>query len=199
LLPGGGATVDAAADHVLKDVSADQLAALDEQMQAMIRQRFTALVHVCLTSANLLRTLEVAMQDHAEALVKGCLLSLNAAELFFAEHDDPDAAEEAIRSAFEEAAPELTARGGEVGVLVVPPGQAGARFRDLTRQVLTDVPLIVVVGGDDIVFYREAAQLPFNDLEQLGPVAREAYAQLNRRQHFTPHARVDITFKVANG
>ncbi len=199
LFPGGCATLDAAAEHVLKGISAQQLAELDEQVQAMIRRQFTALVHVCLTSANLLRNLEIAMQEQAEGLVKGCLTSLNAAELFFAEHAEEGAAEDAIRAAFDEAAPELTARGGEVCLLVVPPGPAGTRFRALARQALPDVVLVGVVGGDDIVFYREGAQLRLADLEQLGPVAREAYAQLRRRQHFTPHSRVDIPFTPVGG
>jgi hypothetical protein len=160
----------------------------------MIRRQFTALVHVCLTSANLMRNLEVAMQELAEGLVKGHISSLNAAELFFAEYADDSAAEEAIRSAFDEAAPELTSRGGEVGIVVVPPGPAGERFRDLTRRVLADVPLVAVVGGDDVLFYREAAQVSFADLAQLGPVGRAAYAQLKRREHFTPHSRADIVF-----
>jgi len=198
LLPGGCRTLDEAAEQVLKDVSPEQLAALDEQMQAMIRKQFTALVHVCLTPANLLRNVEVAMQEQAEALVKGCLSSLNAAELFLAESADDDAAEEAIGSAFDEAAPELAGRGGEVSLLVVPPGPAGGRFRDLARRALPDVPLVGVVGGDDVLFYRETAQLPFADLAQLGPVAREAYAQLKRREHFTPHSRADIQFRVSD-
>jgi len=89
----------------------------------------------------------------------------------------------------------MTARGSEVFILVIPSGPAGGRFRELVRRVLRDVPLLSVAGGDDILFYREAAQVPFADLEQLGPIAREAYAQLIRREHFTPHARADIVFR----
>jgi serine/threonine protein kinase len=199
LFPGGCTTLEDAAEYVFREVSAEQLAALDERIQAMIRQQFTALVHVCLTSMNLLRNLEIAMQEQAEALVKDRLASLNAAELFFAEHADEGAAGDAIGDAFDEAAPELAARDGEVCVLAVPPGPAGARFREQARQVLSDVPLLGVVGGDDILFYREAARVPLASLEQLGPVAREAYAQLQRREHFTPHARADIEFIVAGG
>jgi serine/threonine protein kinase len=196
LLPGRCTTVAAAADYVVKGFSPDDLVALDDEVQAMIRRQFTALVRVCLTPANnLLRNLEIAMQDLAEALVHGSLASLNAAELFFAEHADEAAAEEAIRAAFDEAAPELAERGGTVCLLLVPAGPAGARFRELVRHVLQEVPLVAVVGGDDILFYREAAHLPFANLEQLGPVGRAAYAQLKRRQHFTPHARTDIVFK----
>jgi hypothetical protein len=76
----------------------------------------------------------------------------------------------------------------------VPPGPAGSRFRDLARRTLPDVPLVTVMGGDDILFYREATAVPFDDLQQLGPIAREAYDQLKRREHFTPHSRTDIEF-----
>ena len=138
------------------------------------------------------------MQEQGEALVTTCLAPVNAAELFFGEHADEAAAEEAIRAAYAEAAPELAGRGGEVCLLVVPPGPAGARFRDLARGALRDVPLAAVTGGDDVLFYREAARVPFADLGQLGPVAREAYAQLKRREHFTPHSRTDIEFTVAS-
>jgi hypothetical protein len=198
LFPGGCATLDTAADHVLRGVTAEQVAELDEKVQAMIRQQFTALVHVCLGPANLLRNVEAAMQELAEALVKGSLASVNAAELFFAGHPEEGAAEEAVAAAYEEAAPELAGRGGEVCVLVVPPGPAGARFRDLARRALPDVPLVGATGGDDVLFYREAAQVPFADLGQLGPIAREAYAQLKRREHFTPHCRTDIEFTVSS-
>jgi serine/threonine protein kinase len=199
LFPGGCATLDAAAEQIFQGVSAERLAALDERVQGMIREQFTALVHVCLAPANMLGNLEVAMQQKAEAEVQTGLSSLNAAELFFAEHADEEAAAGAISQAFAEAAPEMASRGGEVCVVVVPPGPDGVRFRDLARRALPEVPLVAVTGGDDVLFYREAANVPFADLEQLGPVAREAYSQLASRQHFTPHSRADIVFTVAGG
>ncbi len=194
LFPGGCTTLDAAAEQILQAVTAEQIAELDEQMEAMIRQQFTALVHVCLTTANLLRNVEIAMQELAERLVQKGLASVNAAELFFAEYPDEEKAGEAITSAFGEAAPSLHARGSEIVLLVIPSGPAGGRFRELAQRVLADVPLLSVAGGDDILFYREAAQMAFADLEPLGSIAREAYAQLTRRAHFTPHTRADIVF-----
>ena len=106
------------------------------------------------------------MQDQAEELVKGGLSSLNAAELFFAEHAGRERRRGAIHAAFDEAAPALAHAAAKSVVLVVPAGPAGTRFRDLARPVLADVPLLAVVGGDDILFYREAAQVPLADLER---------------------------------
>jgi serine/threonine protein kinase len=199
LFPGGCADLDAAADHVLEGLSPEQSSGLDEKMQAMIRQQFTALVHVCLAPANLLRNLELAMQEQAEAMVRASLAPVNAAELFFEGHADEAAAEDAIRAAYDEAAPELVSRGSEVCVLMVPPGPAGDRFGEAARRVLAEVPFVGVVGGDDVLFYREAVGVPFAELSQLGPLAREAYAQLKGREHFTPHSRTDIEFTVASG
>jgi hypothetical protein len=98
-----------------------------------------------------------------------------------------------METAFEEASPELSARGRQVSVLVVPPGPAGERIRDLANRTLTNVPLVHVVGGDDIVFYREAVQLSLGELEHLGPKAQEAYRNLKATESFTPHSRADVS------
>ena len=184
-------------DHVFEGITAEQFAALDEQMQAMICQQFTALVHVCLTSANLLRN---AGAGHAGAGRSARAGGLSSAErggaVLRGALADEKAAEEAITHRL---------RGGGPGADLAAAarwcswwcrcGPAGGLFRERVRRVLAGVPLLGVVGGDDIVFYREAAQVPLADLGQLGPVAREAYGQLTRREHFTPHSRADIVFR----
>ncbi len=98
-----------------------------------------------------------------------------------------------METAYEEAAPDLSGRGGEVCLLVVPTGPAGERIRDLARRTLTDVSVIAVVGGDDILFYREAVQLSLDDLEQMGPKGQEAYRLLKAAESFTPHTRTDVS------
>jgi hypothetical protein len=42
--------------------------------------------------------------------------------------------------------------------------------------------------------YRETSNLRLLDLEHLGPAARDAYLQMNRTDHFTPHSRIDVDF-----
>ena len=49
---------------------------------------------------------------------------------------------------------------------------------------------------DDVIFYRETANLPLAELEQMGPAAQEAYRQMAATEHFTPHIRCDIEFEA---
>jgi hypothetical protein len=77
----------------------------------------------------------------------------------------------------------------------VPDGAAGARFLELAREALPETALLPVSGGEDILFYREAFQVPLSRLPQVGPAGREAYERLTTVQHFTPHTRTDIVFR----
>lgn len=199
LLPRGSASLESAVEMVMKEVTTEQLTALDERVQAMIQRQFTALVHVCLAPSNMLRALEVAMQQEAENEARVSLSWSDATEVFLECHPEGDVALEAIVAAFEEAAadppPTRTGQGGELCLLAVPDGAAGARFLELAREALPDTPLLPVSGGDDILLYREALQVPLSRLPQVGPAGREAYERLTAVQHFTPHTRTDIVFR----
>ena len=104
-----------------------------------------------------------------------------------------------ISLAFDQAQPDLAGsqNAAQQGlcIVAVPPGPEGERFRALVRHALPEVPMLAAASTDDIVFYREGVQIPLENLEQVGAIAREAYTQLLRRQHFTPHSRADIVFK----
>ena len=104
---------------------------------------------------------------------------------------------------FDEAAPELSTgrgprsatSGTEMVVLAVPPGPAGERFRDLARRGLPNTEVHDAASPDDVLIYRERSNLALADLEHLGPVGRDAYAQMTSTENFTPHTRSDIDFK----
>ena len=50
----------------------------------------------------------------------------------------------------------------------------------------------VTSSKEDVIFYRELQEVKLSELEQLGPVAYEAYQQMTALEHFTPHSRSDI-------
>jgi hypothetical protein len=56
LYPPGCPTLLHAVDQLTGSLMADDMLELDGQVQAMIRERLTALVHVCLTTANVVRS-----------------------------------------------------------------------------------------------------------------------------------------------
>jgi len=196
LLPAGCQSISEAVKRVLDEVTPDDLKKLDQQIQGMIKQQFTALVHICMTSSNLLRNLEVAMQQQAEAFVSGRLAGANVAEMFLAQYPAEKQASEHLVTAFDEAAPKLNGAGPvafrEIQILALPTGPNKERFTDMLHKGLPESDFHVIDSADDIVFYRELPHLPLASLAQLGPQGYEAYSQLLNRDRFTPHTRMDI-------
>jgi hypothetical protein len=200
LFPAGCKTLDEAVEYFLSAVTPEDLQDLETRVQAMIRHQFSALVHVCLGSAGLIKGLETAMMQEATAFVEGRITYTDVAEMFLAQYPDEQQALNEIANAFEEAVPEIAVAGknarpeaARLCVLAVPSTPAGEEFRRLAHQALADVELVDAVSLDDIILYREWPHLPLAELDQCGRVGREAYAQMTTVEHFTPHTRTDIT------
>lgn len=196
LFPAGCRNLDQAVKQALEAFSDGNLQELDARVQGVIQKQFTALVYICLTSANLLKNLEIAMQQETEEYLGDRLGGGNVAEMFFAHYEQEADAKRAIEDAFHSAAPEQAGQRSsapqEFCILAVPPGPEGERFLDLAEQVLANVKIIATESSDDIVFYREIPFLTLSDLEQVGPLGLEAYRQMTSLEHFTPHNRIDI-------
>jgi hypothetical protein len=194
--PNGHPTLEEAAAELLAGVSPADLQELDRNIQALVTRQFTALVHVCLASTNMLKNLDRAMQDEVEKFVAGRLQGASVAAMYLARYEPEEDVVRAIGDDFEEAAPILKSTGaapaGELCILAAPTGPAGDRFRDLAREALPDKELTLATSATDIVFYREV-QVSLTALEQLGPVAYEAYRQMIGAEHYSPHSRSDIT------
>jgi eukaryotic-like serine/threonine-protein kinase len=207
LYPDGCRNMDEVIERYLAGLTPEVLQELDRKVQGVIEQQFTALVQVCLTSANVLDDLERAMQQEAEAFVAGhtCwgAAGTSVAELFLAQHADEELACGAIVNAFDEAAPRLGSgpdamrAPAEVAVLMAPPDPAGERFRALALAALPGTELAPAAGAEDLVLYRELPYVKIADLDQLGPPGQEAYQQMLAVEHFTPHTRTDVAFTPA--
>ncbi len=176
---------------------------LDAKMEAMLKKQFTALVNVCLTSGNVLKNVEDAMRRTAEEFMAVRLSEMNVAEMFLEQHPDASQAAEEITSFFDEAVPQLPnsvlpqRKGGEAAemcVLAVPSGPAGERLRELAAEAMPEVEWQSATGDEDILLYRERANLPLSELPQLGALAQDAYKQMSNAEHFTPHCRTDLDF-----
>lgn len=147
LFPPGCSTLEQAVDRLTGALTSDDLLDLDGQVQAVLRERFTALVHICLTTANVVRDLAAAMRETAEAFVLAAQAraveaaggtaipesaphTAGAARLFLSQFaETEEGREQAIGQfleAFDEAAPELTS-----------PSHTGRGFRGDTVHELT--------------------------------------------------------------
>jgi serine/threonine protein kinase len=184
------------------------LHALDSRMEAMLRKQFRALVNVCLSSANLLRNVEAALLQTAQAFVGEHLPQVDVAALFLERYPSEEAAEGELVGFFDEAAPESLSSGSagrstdpassgpeeraELCVLGTPASPAGEHIRSLVQKALPQTQWLIVPTSDDIVFYREQVNLPLEKLPQLGPAAQDAYRQMTAAENFTPHTRTDV-------
>ena len=198
LFPAGCKDLKEAVEHIEGRLSPDAVNELDGRMEAMFKMQFTALVNVCLTSTNVLKNVESAMLQTAEAFIADQLGDVNVAEMFLEQYADAQQAADEIAGFFAESAPELSSerrgQGAELCVLAAPPGPAGDRFRDLTASALPDVEWQSAPGDENILLYRELANMPLADLPQLGPLGQDAYRQMSAAEHFTPHCRCDVEF-----
>jgi serine/threonine protein kinase len=204
LFTSGCRDLNEAVEQFLSSMTPEHLFELDGKVQETIKAQFTALVHVCLTTANILKNVESALRQTASEFADGYLPPTSVAELFFEQNCEEPQAESEIMSLYDEAAPEMTADSrsprsgpqvGELCVLATPPGEASDRFRESLERVLPEVNLTTTTSPDDILIYRERLNLSLVELTQLGPLGRDAYAQMTATDHFTPHTRIDVEFR----
>jgi serine/threonine protein kinase len=202
LFPEGCAESGDAVGGLLEQIGPEELTELDARAQAMMKEQFTALVTICLSSANQLKNVEAALLRTAAAFAAERLPETDVARLFFEKYADEEHALAEIEGFFGEAAPELAprraAKSVELCVLATPPGPDGDRFHELVREALPKVEIHPAPGGDDILLYRELPYLPLLELDQLGPYGQEAYRQMAAMENFTPHSRCDISFAPAS-
>jgi hypothetical protein len=192
----GCKSLDDAVRKLETSVTPAELLELDGRVQAIIRKQFRALVHVCMTSANLLKVLAPAMQKEVRSFLRSRLGESSVADIYLAQFGagGEQHAEDNLAEAFELAAPEViaSAPARELDLLALPPGEAEQRLRDLARNASPGKTLVSVRSSEEIVLYREQTIACLADLKQLGPLAHEAYQKLISQEHFTPHSRNDI-------
>ncbi len=203
LFPSGCRDLADAVERFLAGLAPEAVRELEELAQAAVRAKFHSLAHVCLSDAGILKDVEAALLEAAREFVAARSPRTDVAELFWEQNPDAAQAAAEVEGFFAEAAPELApgraSRRSEVSVLVAPPGPAGDKFRELARAALSEAELHAVAGADDVVIYRELANLPLAELEQLSPVGQDAYRQMSAAENFTPHSRIDVDFGSRQG
>src|SRR5262249_34849449 len=124
LLPPGCNKLEIAVMQSLEQLKSSELIDLDGKVQAMLRKKFTALVHVCTTAANILPNVEGEMQRVLEENAAEHMKATNVVEMFLAKYPKNLAACEEIVAVNDKAAPSLTvgaaASPTELTIVVVP-------------------------------------------------------------------------------
>jgi eukaryotic-like serine/threonine-protein kinase len=195
LFPANARSLQEATEALLGTITPEEIQRLDHRIQEVLREQFSTLADVCLSSSNLLPNLRAAMRGVAETYVASQLEGTSLAEMFFQQLEAGRQAADELMSVFNEASPDVTSdRAGsrEVYILAVPPGAQSQRFVETVKQTFPDLKWAVTTSKDDIVFYHELQEVRLSDLEQVGPAAFEAYRQIATAEHFTPHSRTDV-------
>ncbi len=196
LLPANCRDLEDAIQRLLDGLTPRDLMDLEEALQTTLEGQFTSLVHVCLTSENLVKPLAVAILQEAENFLGGRLVGTSVIEMFLTQRSRAQEAQDDIVAAFNDARPALAdvdeTPDDEVRVVALPPGPLGEQFKSHARQALRDADPVFADSGDDIVFYREWPRLPLSSLKLLGTSGEEVYRQMAASEAFPPHTRSDV-------
>jgi hypothetical protein len=196
LFPADCSSSEEAVQKLLAGVTEADYLELDRKMQRMVQSQFKALVHVCLSTSNMMAGLEPAMMKLAQQFLAGRVGEAGAAELFLNRYHDPKAAREALAAAFDSATPHLGdtigSMTGEICAVSVPLSTAGESIAKLVLDAGEVDQSATTTGADEIVIYRELPRVPIARLPQFGAVAREVYQQAIQRDLGLPHSRSDI-------
>jgi hypothetical protein len=194
-LPVSADTVEGAVETLLKGVKPDDLLALDQKIQGLIKRQFKSLVPMCLSPATNFQELRISIEQQAEAHMEGVLGKASAATVYLQDrHADAEIRADLTR-AFDEAAPKLAgsrSAGPELCFMSVPADVSGDKLGQLAATVADDVHVVTNPGPSDVYFYREQPRLPLADLPQLGLLAEQIYRQMSTAGSFTPHTRMDV-------
>ena len=197
LLPPGCRSLDEGAAQVMARLTPEETAALHEQIQILLGRHFQQHLHVCTVPAQLFKELQEAVYREVATFADSQMTKAHAAEIYVQQHSADAAVLAELSGAFEQAVPPLLGGSAqkELAILAVPTGPEGDYFRRLVGQALPGQEFVNASSTDDIVFYRERPNLSLAELPQLSGQAYEAYQHLLSEDQFSPHTRMDMSWK----
>jgi len=195
LFPAGCASIDQAVQALRASIKPEELRSLDKTLQKQIEQSFQALFSVCMSSINMLGNLHGVIEEQTRSFLAQRLGELNVGEMFFARFADADTAVRAVKYIHEQAVPPVTTGrpvSKEICVVAMPDGELNNAFQQVARQALPGKVLDFTTSAEEVLVYREWPQLPLTALPQLGPMAEDAYNQMQQSGQGSAHARGDV-------
>ena len=196
--PNGEANLDDAARALAASLTAEELAAFDDAVQAQIRKRFQSLVSWCMESVSDPQTLVDLIRSQAEHLLADRLSGAGTADMFFAQFQgDEQSAHRAIAAAIAESEPEVPSRAAaesRLTAVAAPSGPSGQRVLQLMSEAMPGQRLLAAESFDDIVIYREC-RVAVTDLPPMTTAGRQAYRD-QLASDSPPHARFDVRWSL---
>ena len=206
LLPEGCADIKDAIEQIDNEIGPEDLLAFDHIVQRLLEQQFQALVHVCMGSSNMVKSLAPALIQEAVRFIEPRLANTNAAEMYLAQSTRGETAspkgaatprsdvKEDLLNFYAAAAPPFVKNGGtaETAIVTLPAGEAGTRLRNVLHGIVAGAYVLASGPPDEVLFFREQGPLVLEDFEQLGPLGEEAYRKHKSSDPAALHTREDI-------
>jgi eukaryotic-like serine/threonine-protein kinase len=195
VLPNGESDLLSAATQFINDLTEEEWERLDQSLQERVLAPMGGLHHLCVTSADLLRSAAGPLTSETAAILGELLPVTDVAEVEMsaAEAKGQEIAARGCKH-FDKAAPLVADQDGtnQTAFLLLPVSEAGKTLGEETRGALASLHLLRVPGQSDLMFCREQGNLRPEDIQRLLGPFRAAYEQLSRGPNTSPHARFDI-------
>ncbi len=196
LLPPGCPKIDRAAGSLDKELTAEDLATFDQGVQKIVRKNYRALLEVCMGSSSTVRNLAPQMLDEAKRFLEGRLRGISVAELLLSkdEENSNQELEASLTGAYDEAAPEsgLIQLDKQLSFLSIYNDQASQYVAQTAVGLFPELKTVATDRPDEMVFFRELEKISLKELDQLGPIAKEAYRQRSTTEPALLHSREDV-------
>jgi hypothetical protein len=200
LFPPGCLDLREAIEQLSRTVTPEDLLQFDDGVQDWINTHCQALLQVCMGSSTSVKTLAPAMLLEAEAFLGERLQGESVAEMYltgkrseFAETAD-DMIFDDLQRCLDEATPDVgrISENNEISIVTLPDDEHGKQLQTLLNERSRDVKILLTDRQDEMIFYHEIMNFRWKDLEQLGPIAAEAYQQRSAADPSTLHTREDV-------
>ena len=195
VLPEGDTDLERAAVRFLSQITPEDWQALEAYIQDFVLLPHGGLYHLCMTNADLPRTLNpILLEKAAEYLDKKLAITdVCQAELSSAQALGVDLV--AQTKAFHRmAVPPLVARrdASERHYLLVPETPAGLEIQAISKRAVPDLIPLPIASPTDLLICREQLGLMLSDLRDLLVSAKKAYQERVASNLTNPHCRADV-------
>jgi hypothetical protein len=196
LLPLGCTNVEDAAQRFLKVLNDDDLNELEQRFQKQITVQLGGVFESLLNTGDGPQTLIRILCEVTRDYLNERMGEVDLYGMMKHKYGSGEGVGQAIAQALAEAEPNLVGNGpwakSEVCLFAASDGPGGVR---ITQQATAVLPPIanVVPTADEVILYREFAQVPLTALDQFGPAWVSAYQAAPDLLQASPHTRTDIT------
>ena len=151
-------------------------------------------------SSTMVKNLAPALLSEADAFLSERLQGASVAEMYLTRKrsEFDETADEMIlddlQRCLDEATPEIgrLSENNEISLVSFPNDEHGQQLQLLMHAKQPEVKLLLSDRHDEMLFYHEITHIQWKDLEQLGPIALDAYRQRCALDPSTLHSREDV-------